>query len=65
MRKKLEKLLENLRKIAFERKITEHVALTTTFSELLEKLENQDLLAASPTLFNHPYHRDKGDQKNG
>ncbi len=32
-----ENLFENLRKIALEKKFTEHVALTTTFSELLEK----------------------------
>ncbi len=64
MKKKLEKLLKNLRKIAFEKKFAEHVALTTTFSELLEKLENQDLPAASPTLLRHPYHRDKGDKRN-
>ncbi len=61
MRKNFKKnLLENLRKITFEKKIKEHVALTT-FSGLLEKLENQDLPAASPTLLCHPYHRDKGE----
>ncbi len=64
MKKILENLLENLRKIAFEKKFTEHVILTTTFSKLLEKLENQDLPAASSTLLHHPYHSDKGDQRN-
>ncbi len=49
MKKSLENLVENLRKIPFEKKFTEHVALTTTFSEL-EKLEKQDLPAASSTL---------------
>ncbi len=40
----LENLLENFRKITFRKKFTEHVALTTTFSELCrEKPENPDL----------------------
>ncbi len=47
-----------------KKKFIEYVALTTTFSELLEKLENQDLSAASPTLLRHPYHTDEGDQRN-
>ncbi len=62
--KKSENLLENLRKITFEKKFTDDVALTTTFSEQSrEKPENPDLPAASPTLLRHPYHSDKGDQR--
>ncbi len=43
MKTNLREFIRKLRKIAFEKKFTEVVALTTTFSELLEKLENQDL----------------------
>ncbi len=38
--------------------------LQQLFQNFLAKLENQDLPAASPTLLRHPYHRDKGDQRN-